>query len=105
MLIALLLQLAVLDPYPTIPLSALATTRRNHVCVIGPVVYVRKQEDGDVHVTVDDGRTRVVLEIMPHLPLPAPKKGLVIKACGLTRFDKGHQWPELHPLTSWRRYP
>lgn len=98
----LLLQLVVADSYRTIPLAELATTRWTHVCVVGPVVYVRKQRDDDIHVTIDDGTTKIVAEIIPEIPLPRPKKGTTIKACGITRYDKHHAWYEIHPVISWR---
>lgn len=101
-MIAALLLLLASDAYRTIPMASLATTRWTHVCVAGPVVYVRKQVDGDIHVTLDDGTTKVVLEIIPQIPLARPKKGTVIHACGVSRFDRHHKWPELHPVTSWR---
>lgn len=100
-MIALLLALQLIDSYRTIPMADLATTRWTHACVVGPVVYVRRQQDGDIHVTLDDGKTKVVLEIIPQIPMAAPKKGATIRACGVTRYDKHHKWPELHPLTSW----
>ena len=103
-LIALLLAMAQ-DGYKTIPLSEVATTRLTHVCTVGPVVYVRNQVDGDIHITLDDGKTKVVLEIIPLIPLERPRKGQRIKACGVTRFDKLHQWPEIHPVTEWRVRP
>lgn len=102
MLALLLLQLTV-DAYRPIPLAALATTRHTHVCVVGPVVYVRKQRDGDLHVTLHDGTTTVVLEIIPQLPLARPVKGTVIRACGISRYDRHHRWAEVHPVTSWSR--
>lgn len=105
LLIALLLQDEGLH---RVPLSAVATTQWTHICTVGPVVYVRKQADGDLHITLDDGTALVVLEIIEAIPLPAPKKGQRIEACGITRIDRGHRtprypggWPELHPLLSW----
>lgn len=93
-------------PYKTIPLSDVATTTRTHVCTVGPVVYSRKQQDGDIHVTLDDGRAKVVAEIIPQIPLPGPKKGQRIEVCGVTRIDRWHRtpqypqgWPEIHPVT------
>lgn len=104
---ALLLLLAQLtaDSYRIIPLSALATTRWTHACVIGPVVYVRRQRDGDVHITLDDGTAKVVAEIIPQVPLSRPRKGMVIRVCGVTRIDKHHGWPEIHPVLSWTVEP
>lgn len=98
--LALLLQLYA-DGYHAVPLAQLATTRWTHVCVTGPVVYVRKQADGDIHVTLDDGTTTVVLEIIPAVPLPRPRKGQRITACGISRFDRHHKWAEVHPVLRW----
>jgi hypothetical protein len=58
-------------------------------------------QDGDWHVTLAEGETKVVLEIIPQIPLPPPKKGQRIEACGITRWDKRHKWPELHPVIRW----
>lgn len=99
--VALLLAQTYQDGYHEVPLAKLATTRWTHACVVGPVVYVRKQRDGDIHVTLSDGTAKVVLEIIPAIPLPRPKKGQTIRACGITRIDPHHGWPELHPLLSY----
>lgn len=97
------------DRFHRVPLARLATTRWTHACTVGPVVYVRKQADGDIHITLDDGVAKVVLEIIRAVPLPVPRKGQRIDACGITRIDRGHRtqqypagWPELHPLLSWQ---
>jgi hypothetical protein len=99
MILALLLWLAQ-DAYVTVPLSKISTTARTHVCTVAPVTYVRKQKDGDYHVTLDDGRSKVVAEIIPQIPFPPPKKGQRVKVCGITRYDKWHHWSEIHPVTS-----
>jgi hypothetical protein len=88
--------------YHTVPLEQLATTRWTHACTSGPVVYVRKMKDGDWHVTLDNGKAKVVLEIIPAIPLAPPKKGQRIEACGITRIDRHHSWPELHPVERMR---
>jgi hypothetical protein len=62
------------------------------------VVYVRRQADGDVHITLDDGHGKAVLEIIPPLPVPVPAKGESVEACGISRTDKDHGWPEVHPV-------
>ncbi len=100
-MIVVLMLMLLQDGAHTVPMSALATTRWTHVCVTGPVVYVRTQRDHDIHVTLDDGVTKIVLEIIAALPLPRPKKGTVIRACGISRFDRYHGWPEIHPVTHW----
>ncbi len=100
--------LAFQDNFHAVTLAKVATTRWTHVCTRGPVVYVRTQADGDIHVTLDDGTSKVVLEIIAALPLPAPRKGQRIEACGITRIDRGHRtaqypagWAELHPVLRW----
>ena len=72
-------------------------TQQTHICTVGPVVYVRKQQDGDWHITLDDGKAKLVVEIIPQLPLPVPKKGDRIEVCGIHRYDEKHNWPEIHP--------
>jgi hypothetical protein len=95
----LLLLLLALAPrtYHTVALENVAATRHTHVCTIGPVVYVRKQQDGDVHITLDNGRATVVVDIIPLIPLTPPAKGQRVKVCGITRTDKHHAWGEIHP--------
>lgn len=83
--------------YHRVPLDQVATTKATHVCTSGPVVYVRKQADNDWHITLDNGRAKVVVEIIPLIPLPVPKKGQRIEVCGITRYDAHHAWGELHP--------
>lgn len=102
LLLAMLQQAPNPDAYHVVTLRALATTRWTHVCVEAPVTYVRRQADGDAHVTLDDGRTKVVAEIISAVPLPAPRKGQRIVACGISRFDRHHGWAEVHPVLSWR---
>lgn len=106
-----LLLLLVLDAdrkYHRVPLARVATSQRTHIETCGVVGYVRKQQDGDWHITLFRGRAFVVLEIIPALPLPVPAKGQTIVARGIRRIDESHQskryprgWPELHPLEAW----
>ncbi len=94
--------------YHRVTLVGLATTKWTHVEVEGLVSYVRKQADGDIHITLDDGKgTLVVLEIIPTIiPRPlTPKVGQRIRARGISRYDKGHKWHELHPLENWELCP
>lgn len=86
------------DKRPPVALEALASSRWTHACVVGPVVYKRRQQDGDWHITLDNGKAKVVLEIIPAIPLPVPAKGDVVKACGIVRIDKHHAWAEIHPV-------
>ncbi|HXG88755.1 MAG TPA: hypothetical protein VNJ02_10500 [Vicinamibacterales bacterium] len=69
------------------------------------VVYRRKQQDGDWHLTiaktVKGVEHKVVVEIIPLIPLEAPRVGQVVKACGISRIDRGHGgWAEIHPAES-----
>lgn len=90
------------DAYHRVPLDKVATTSWTHVCTVAPVVYVRKMADGDYHVTLDNGRAKVVAELIPQIQIPPPKKGQRVEICGITRYDKRHRWPEIHPVTRWR---
>ncbi len=98
----LLLALATGRPYHPVALADVATTRWTHACTSGPVVYVRKMQDGDIHITLDNGAAKVVAEIIPLIPLPPPQKGDTVEVCGITRYDKGHGWPEIHPVERLR---
>lgn len=91
--------------YWPVSIEQMATTKRTHVQTCGVVTYARRLADGDVHVTLSSGEDFVVLEIIPGLPLPTPKKGQRIRAWGIHRIDRWHKtdrypegWPELHPL-------
>jgi hypothetical protein len=84
--------------YHRVRLASLATTRYTHVEVCGPVVYVRKQQDGDLHITLSDGTVKVVVEIIPAIPLPRPVRGQIVRVRGISRIDKDHgAWAEVHP--------
>lgn len=102
MILALLIVLAQ-DGYHQVPLAQLASTRHTHACTVGRVVYVRRQKDGDLHVTLSDGAAKVVAEFMPSWTGAIPRKGQRIRVCGVTRFDKHHGWPEIHPVTQWEQ--
>jgi hypothetical protein len=86
--------------YHIVALKDVAVTSWTHVCTSGPVVYVRRQRDGDVHITLDDGTAKVVLEIIPLLPVPASAvaKGHRVRACGIARLDRRHGFAEIHPV-------
>lgn len=99
LLLAVALQGSAPRKYHDVSLEDLADgTRWTHACVTGPVVYRRKQTDGDWHITLDNGRSKVVLEIVPSIPLTPPKKGDTVRACGVTRQDTHHKWWEIHPV-------
>lgn len=94
--------------YHQVPLAQMATTKRTHVETCGRVVYVRKMQDGDWHVTMADGAARVVVEVIPLLSLPVPRKGHTIRVRGISRCDLWHgryehgrcTWIEIHPAES-----
>lgn len=89
--------------YHKVTIEQLATTRWTHVEVTGLVVYVRKQQDGDYHVTIVDAAGRkAVLEIIPLIPMDPPQKGQRIRARGISRVDRHHAWGEVHPLEHWQ---
>lgn len=93
---------AVARTYHRVPLAKVATTKWTHIETCGPVVYVRYMDpkhggDGDWHVTLAEGRVKVVVEIIPLIPLVVPKKGQTIQVRGISRYDKGHGWAEIHP--------
>lgn len=87
--------------YHVVPLERVAASQWTHIETCAPVVYVRHQADGDWHVTIARGAVKVVVEIIPALPLPVPKKGQTIRVRGISRQDKDHLWAEIHPLESW----
>lgn len=84
-------------PYHRVPLAQVATTQWTHVETCGPVVYRRKMKDGDWHLTLDDGTAKIVVEIIPAIPLVVPKKGATVRVQGISRWDKDHGWAEVHP--------
>jgi hypothetical protein len=77
-----------------------------HVCVVGFVASKpRREKDGDVHVKLCQGSMCLTLEIIPEVPIPAPRRGQKIQACGLSYFDGWHQQREIHPLLKWEARP
>ena len=117
----LLLLLLAQRPYHVVPLAKVATSQQTHIETCGQVVYVRKQQDGDWHVTLAIGDVKVVAEIIPTLiPVVAlelldppsaqtnrpvllepPRKGAWVRVRGIRRYDDDHNWPEIHPVESW----
>lgn len=89
--------------HPVRPLANLAVTRWTHVEVCAPVSYVRRQRDGDAHITLDDGTARIVAEIVPAIPLAVPHKGQLVRVRGVSRFDRYHGWWEVHPVEAIER--
>ena len=88
--------------------ATFARSHHTHVEVVGTVVSVRHEADGDVHFIIADavGR-RIVCEIVPFHPLPSPTRRTRIVVRGIRRFDDeaGHGWWEVHPVESWTLAP
>lgn len=84
---------------------AMGRVKHTHVEVRGYVVYVRRQEDGDVHikmVTDLENRTRfIIAECIPRMPCLRPRAGEDIILRGITRKDPEHGWWEIHPVEHW----
>lgn len=86
-----------------------------HVTVAGDVESVRKEADGDYHLSLcaPAGRPCVVVEIIPLLSADrivepreraakaraAVRKGDRVEVTGITRWDAEHRWWEIHPAT------
>lgn len=84
--------------YHEVPISGVQLLKEGHAKTCGLVTYVRKQNDGDYHITLDDLQgTKLVIEIIPLIPLKPPKKNEYIVVKGIVRFDKYHKWYEIHP--------
>lgn len=102
MILFLLLQLqAPIRTYWRTPLDSLAIGHyhHSHAKVSGQVVYVRKQDDGDVHIKVASTTGKfIIAECIPSLPCSLPKAGQTVTLCGITRRDPEHGWYELHPV-------
>jgi hypothetical protein len=98
----LLALLAVARLYHPETIDSLPCSRRTHVQVEGRVTLLRTEADGDLHIRLSDARGYfIVLEVIPEMSLPAPTLGSMIRAQGITRYDREHRWFELHPLESW----
>ena len=104
-MVSALLLAAVVRLYHPVAVKDIPTTKWTHVCTVGTVAMVARERDGDIHIRLVDGEAFVILETIPGLPLPRPKKGQRIEACGIVREDKGHRWYELHPLERWALRP
>lgn len=97
-LIALALVLPDTRAYYRLSLKDLATSTRTHVEVTARVVYVRHQDDGDWHLTLEQDGVKAVAEIIPAIPFPVPKKGQRCTVRGIARYDRWHKWNEVHPV-------
>lgn len=87
--------------YHVVPLTELATTTFTHVEVCGLVTFVKREGDGDVHVRMDDRGAFIVAEFVSYRPLKVPKVKRSICVRGISRIDKAHGWPEVHPVEAW----
>jgi hypothetical protein len=84
--------------YHPVTIERLQRPTHTHVVTEGTVVYRRKMRDRDWHVTiVDRAGRKLVVEIIPAIPLPVPKKGQRIRVWGISRADFQHKWSEIHP--------
>jgi hypothetical protein len=98
------------DGYHTVALKDLATTVHSHACVVGTVAFKAREADGDLHIRLtDDAGYFIVAEVIPRIPIVAPKTGQRVEICGITRIDRFHRtkeypdgWPELHPVLKIR---
>jgi hypothetical protein len=102
--ILILLALALSRPYHVETVDSLKLSRHTHVQVAGTVTLVRHEADGDVHIRVSDEHGHfIVAEIIPLIPLAAPKVGQGIAVFGIRREDneRGHGWSEVHPVERW----
>lgn len=89
-----------------------AGTPHTHVEVGGFVTYVRREEDGDLHIRLCDSprlermdrRRCVVAECIPALPCEPPMVGDRIRIRGISRWDaeRAHGWREVHPVLELR---
>lgn len=92
------------DPYPLTSIGRLEsnTYREPRASITGTVEAIVKAVDGDYHVNIRDEKNRIlVTEMVPEYPLPLPTVGQKIKIWGVTRYDLGHRWWELHPVFGW----
>ncbi len=96
-------QLFITSPYRLV-MDYAKVPIHSKVCTVGRVVYRRKMVgDNDWHITIIDSKgQKLVLEIIPEIPIEPPVKGQDIIACGIGRYDIKHKWPEIHPLLKWR---
>jgi hypothetical protein len=113
MVIALLLQVGLLgvkpvpDPLPMsgesrtyhgVSIAAVKDTKWTHIAVCGQVEYVKRESDGDDHFRVALGGAFLIVEVVPYHRLPLPKVGQWVRVAGIHRYDKLHQWEEIHPV-------
>jgi hypothetical protein len=91
--------------YHDIPLSEVSKTLWTHVSVRACVVSTQSESDGDVHIWLKNGNTKLLAEKTPDRPgeiTIMPDDGFCGTFQGIVRYDKKHKWYEIHPLESWR---
>ena len=69
-----------------------------HVRVVGRVLLVKYEKDGDLHIKLGDGKYFIVAECIPKLPCKPPIVGGRVTVEGIARFDGEHKWFEVHPV-------
>ena len=84
--------------YWPMTIAQVARALHTHGCVTGTVTERVTEADGDVHVRLEDGKSFLIAEIIPEIPVAAPAAGVRAEVCGITRYDGEHKWPELHPV-------
>lgn len=103
-MIALLLALALSRPYHHATIDEMPSVHRTHVQVVGRVVSLRIEPDGDLHIKVVDPHGHFVIAEIPYgSPLERPVVGTSIVVFGIRRFDDdyGHGFWEVHPVERW----
>jgi hypothetical protein len=105
--VILLLLVLVLQRYywPT-PIETMwaGLQKHTHVAVTGRVKYLRREEDGDLHiklVSLRDPTKFIIAECIPLIPCARPVLSSVITVRGVSRYDPEHGWREVHPVESW----
>jgi len=84
--------------YHPVTIASLAHNTFTHVEVEGRVALVRHEEDGDIHIRLEDAQGRfVVVEVIPEISLTIPKVGDLVRVRGISRYDRQHHWWEIHP--------
>src|SRR5881396_3279935 len=112
LLLLLLLQTAPTPPprtpaawervYHPVTIASLAHNSFTHVELTGRVTLVRREEDGDIHIRLEDVQSSdqhkfVVVEVIPEISLTIPKVGDVVRVRGIHRYDRWHHFQEIHP--------
>jgi hypothetical protein len=83
----------------TVQKLAAGKCKMTRAVLTGKVEYVKREDDGDIHIRVGDGKYFIVAECMPAIPCVRPKVGDRVSVEGITRYDAEHGWFELHPVT------